>query len=150
MELNNRPHIVFSDKSAWMPLARGEGDKSEFPRENVALKKGIEQVKYEAIMVPLTFANIYETTKINDPVRRANMARTQALISDGMVFRGRRRILGETLADHIAGKLSIPRPAPEKNWFLSDLWRSEEHTSELQSLMRISYAVFCLKKKKKH
>src|SRR3546814_5259770 len=28
-------------------------------------------------------------------------------------------------------------------------WRSEEHTSELQSLMRISYAVFCLKKKKK-
>src|SRR3546814_7525793 len=27
-------------------------------------------------------------------------------------------------------------------------WRSEEHTSELQSLMRISYAVFCLKKTK--
>src|SRR3546814_4605527 len=30
-----------------------------------------------------------------------------------------------------------------------NLSRSEEHTSELQSLMRISYAVFCLKKKKK-
>src|SRR3546814_8429942 len=30
------------------------------------------------------------------------------------------------------------------------LRRSEEHTSELQSLMRISYAVFCLKKKKQH
>src|SRR3546814_4244980 len=30
------------------------------------------------------------------------------------------------------------------------LVRSEEHTSELQSLMRISYAVFCLKKKKQH
>src|SRR3546814_3076713 len=30
------------------------------------------------------------------------------------------------------------------------LQRSEEHTSELQSLMRISYAVFCLKKKTKH
>src|SRR3546814_5657263 len=29
-----------------------------------------------------------------------------------------------------------------------DIGRSEEHTSELQSLMRISYAVFCLKKKK--
>src|SRR3546814_4524778 len=29
-------------------------------------------------------------------------------------------------------------------------WRSEEHTSELQSLMRISYAVFCLKKKNKY
>src|SRR3546814_8944228 len=31
-----------------------------------------------------------------------------------------------------------------------DSLRSEEHTSELQSLMRISYAVFCLKKKKTH
>src|SRR3546814_10252475 len=29
-----------------------------------------------------------------------------------------------------------------------NIFRSEEHTSELQSLMRISYAVFCLKKKK--
>src|SRR3546814_4121152 len=33
----------------------------------------------------------------------------------------------------------------------SPTWaRSEEHTSELQSLMRISYAVFCLKKKNRH
>src|SRR3546814_5957952 len=32
---------------------------------------------------------------------------------------------------------------------LNSVARSEEHTSELQSLMRISYAVFCLKKKKK-
>src|SRR3546814_8177868 len=36
-----------------------------------------------------------------------------------------------------------------KNKDVSDIeMRSEEHTSELQSLMRISYAVFCLKKKK--
>src|SRR3546814_9654493 len=33
---------------------------------------------------------------------------------------------------------------------LAQQLRSEEHTSELQSLMRISYAVFCLKKKKKN
>src|SRR3546814_2875943 len=32
-------------------------------------------------------------------------------------------------------------------WINDGLMRSEEHTSELQSLMRISYAVFCLKKK---
>src|SRR3546814_5051866 len=40
--------------------------------------------------------------------------------------------------DHILGVISLM------------FWRSEEHTSELQSLMRISYAVFCLKTKKKH
>src|SRR3546814_5940501 len=39
----------------------------------------------------------------------------------------------------------LPR---NKRWrFEPDAMRSEEHTSELQSLMRISYAVFCLKKK---
>src|SRR3546814_1329929 len=38
-----------------------------------------------------------------------------------------------------------------QNWQFGHVlqgYRSEEHTSELQSLMRISYAVFCLKKKK--
>src|SRR3546814_2350645 len=37
---------------------------------------------------------------------------------------------------------------PPTGWRWSRACRSEEHTSELQSLMRISYAVFCLKKKK--
>src|SRR3546814_10748961 len=40
-------------------------------------------------------------------------------------------------------------PGIEAATFAVALVRSEEHTSELQSLMRISYAVFCLKKKKK-
>src|SRR3546814_10586262 len=60
----------------------------------------------------------------------------------------------------------LKNPARPANWYTAQLslkdgnslrkdwwplvdgdWRSEEHTSELQSLMRISYAVFCLKKK---
>src|SRR3546814_2701191 len=44
----------------------------------------------------------------------------------------------------------LPRAAPKKVWPSTHaIARSEEHTSELQSLMRISYAVFCLKKKTK-
>src|SRR3546814_1348137 len=42
--------------------------------------------------------------------------------------------------------LSLTYTPDVGNW---NVQRSEEHTSELQSLMRISYAVFCLKKKKK-
>src|SRR3546814_1177175 len=38
--------------------------------------------------------------------------------------------------------------AGQHNALIDNVSRSEEHTSELQSLMRISYAVFCLKKKK--
>src|SRR3546814_2675661 len=37
---------------------------------------------------------------------------------------------------------------PVDRLVIAEIFRSEEHTSELQSLMRISYAVFCLKKKK--
>src|SRR3546814_1662007 len=40
--------------------------------------------------------------------------------------------------------------AAANKWLSRPAFRSEEHTSELQSLMRISYAVFCLKKKKKN
>src|SRR3546814_6363500 len=47
-----------------------------------------------------------------------------------------------------AGPLGLPRLAQGKTR-AGGQDRSEEHTSELQSLMRISYAVFCLKKKKK-
>src|SRR3546814_8753434 len=52
------------------------------------------------------------------------------------------RLLGDAVAADQPGRLQ--RSAAQR-----PQRRSEEHTSELQSLMRISYAVFCLKKKKK-
>src|SRR3546814_3645629 len=51
--------------------------------------------------------------------------------------------LAAPAANRVAG-----RPAPRPWPLPATPGRSEEHTSELQSLMRISYAVFCLKKKK--
>src|SRR3546814_8932404 len=48
--------------------------------------------------------------------------------------------------DETDGKLDFSRLL-EKGGFFPMPVRSEEHTSELQSLMRLSYAVFCLKKK---
>src|SRR3546814_8851552 len=46
-----------------------------------------------------------------------------------------------------AGGSNYQAPGQKLGDFLADKPRSEEHTSELQSLMRTSYAVFCLKKK---
>src|SRR3546814_10347948 len=51
---------------------------------------------------------------------------------------------GQCSTKSLRSKPPISARRPTTNWN-----RSEEHTSELQSLMRISYAVFCLKKKKK-
>src|SRR3546814_9695756 len=55
--------------------------------------------------------------------------------------------LGEDHAQHRPGE--VDRLVLAVHGDLAGARRSEEHTSELQSLMRISYAVFCLKKKKK-
>src|SRR3546814_7159298 len=53
----------------------------------------------------------------------------------------------------VRGVATLAKAGPDQIAFLANpryrrALRSEEHTSELQSLMRISYAVFCLKKKK--
>src|SRR3546814_7916274 len=72
---------------------------------------------------------------------------------------GRRRPGGERLLPrgHAAAPHGVRRRGAEAGRHLAgrqrrlvrnDKCRSEEHTSELQSLMRISYAVFCLKQKK--
>src|SRR3546814_3781906 len=79
--------------------------------------------------------------------RPPRSTRTDTLFPYTTLFRSRQRTevplrLGSAVADRnrkrIRRKISAGLHA-----------RSEEHTSELQSLMRISYAVFCLKKKKK-
>src|SRR3546814_10405481 len=59
--------------------------------------------------------------------------------------------LADTISAHLPLKLEQKQQMLEvtgTSQRLENLLRSEEHTSELQSLMRISYAVFCLKKTK--
>src|SRR3546814_9232270 len=56
-------------------------------------------------------------------------------------------VLGFT-RNRAATSLGVSRASGASMSSCSAMVRSEEHTSELQSLMRISYAVFCLKKKK--
>src|SRR3546814_10186008 len=60
--------------------------------------------------------------------------------------------IGRTILAGSVGSTStrFRSPVNDTSMRLDPDARSEEHTSELQSLMRISYAVFCLKKKKTH
>src|SRR3546814_4626648 len=58
-----------------------------------------------------------------------------------------------SICDNLSLTMAMAKGAHMTTWEMLTAWswpdrfRSEEHTSELQSLMRISYAVFCLKKK---
>src|SRR3546814_6316033 len=65
-----------------------------------------------------------------------------AAVQDVPKARARRRI------DDLVGQYRFGDRQKQLAGTMSGGQRSEEHTSELQSLMRISYAVFCLKKKK--
>src|SRR3546814_5613110 len=57
--------------------------------------------------------------------------------------------LAVSVVGHVSGYSGFLPPSDSSSSATLAAWRSEEHTSELQSLMRISYAVFCLKKKTK-
>src|SRR3546814_6793403 len=105
---------------------------------------------------------------------KSRVAHTAETISDCRRFayaglqKGRSRSRAgsvQTLLTHRGRRLpthpcTATKPGASMEWMITllslgmlfqfSMRRSEEHTSELQSLMRISYAVFCLKKKKKH
>src|SRR3546814_1217146 len=74
-----------------------------------------------------------------------------AVDRDLLALRQRLDMLGLVLLPdrgEVADRLfAVPHLAADRLVAVADLVRSEEHTSELQSLMRISSAVFCLKKK---
>src|SRR3546814_9863886 len=84
-------------------------------------------------MAPATAQSIAASASANQAAERAAACGSR-IVCDLSAWRSRARSKRMSLFD---GSSTSGR-------------RSEEHTSELQSLMRISYAVFCLKKKKKH
>src|SRR3546814_5490976 len=101
------------------------------------------------------------TVKVQNWDKTISTIPTHLLISEsfrnwrGMTDSGGRRIKRSLLLDQTSVRFldeeerqRLRRIALIDDYLDSQRERSEEHTSELQSLMRISYAVFCLKKKK--
>src|SRR3546814_5358497 len=88
------------------------------------------------------YTTLFRSTEISQPAP-ATASASEVMSSD--------RLLPTTTAIAATPKLQSLITASVDNLARSDASarppRSEEHTSELQSLMRISYAVFCLKKK---
>src|SRR3546814_8575182 len=90
-----------------------------------------------------------ERRLVNQPAARA--------IDDAHALLGLGEILGRQDVARLIRQRSVQRDEIgarqqriEIGFLDTQFDRSEEHTSELQSLMRISYAVFCLKKQKQH
>src|SRR3546814_11578484 len=83
----------------------------------------------------------------DEPVDEAGVADVALHQRSGVAQAGAVSGVGEGVQDGQLDLGAVP-PGPVDEVGTDEPGRSEEHTSELQSLMRISYAVFCLKKKK--
>src|SRR3546814_1664225 len=97
---------------------------------------------------PILFTKWSEPTGPNDPVvLPKGSVKTDWEVELGVVIGAKARYVSlEDALKHVAG-YCVVNDVSEREYQIErgGTWRSEEHTSELQSLMRISYAVFCLK-----
>src|SRR3546814_7927031 len=95
-------------------------------------------------MKSLPFAALIALQLAFAPTVEAKLSKAESGMAQTVeAEQGRSLALLEKLVNQNSGSLNLE--GVEK---VGQMMRSEEHTSELQSLMRISYAVFCLQKKK--
>src|SRR3546814_5735562 len=92
------------------------------------------------------FSQLPASPRMRSPSSRSQLRRSSSDVREP----SSRSMVMRPYVSLIAGTVTSIRPPPASRWCPQKHGglRSEEHTSELQSLMRISYAVFCLKKKK--
>src|SRR3546814_1745117 len=95
----------------------------------------------------------YRADQVGSLLRPAELKEARAAHAEGRIDRAGLRevedrcIRAVVRRQEAAGLKAVTDGEFRRAWWHFDFLRSEEHTSELQSLMRISYAVFCLKKK---
>src|SRR3546814_8342667 len=115
-----------------MRRAHGLGADPHDPRDNILAGTAYLRAMYDLYSYPGLFA-----------AYNAGPERYGEYLRHGRSLPAETRTYLATVAQIDPGSLPSPSVASETRL------RSEEHTSELQSLMRTSYAVFCLKKKNK-
>src|SRR3546814_3266045 len=124
-------------------------DREHLANDRFALPRALDRQP----VVPC-FVDAVEIGEQPDVVRRqpvqnhGNIVRRARGVKQRNIRGHPRMIDGERLAISVQQRRRCPRPAFQFDQALAEEnGRSEEHTSELQSLMRISYAVICLNKK---
>src|SRR3546814_5760781 len=110
---------------------------SDLVTDDVFFIPGVDRARVTSIFTPnILYVEVVEGGLSGENVIPSNYAPTPEMMQ---------RIRGNVAKANVTGRLVS---ADQRSALVvAELLRSEEHTSELQSLMRISYAVFCLKKK---
>jgi hypothetical protein len=114
--------VVYLDQNKWIDLARAAKYPAEHPDLHRLLKVVGREVRDGRLALPLAAANIYETQKINNEERRRDLASLQAVLSKGLVFRGRHKRLEIEISDVLRGGNGLPALVREEHWFLSEMF----------------------------
>src|SRR3546814_5214019 len=130
-------HQPWSADCVLAPARVGRGPRSTWARHGSAHRRNLHRpARPSSVRCLRSHGDRQIFTRPTGPTLAI---RGQLAVLKGAIF---------SLHDVLVTKGTINAPLFEETLRLLR-YRSEEHTSELQSLMRISYAVFCLKKKKK-
>src|SRR3546814_1885048 len=140
--------------AAWEVLIAAPDDRTAFVRAllpGVSIDKGANAESIEGAIPPydmpaLKVAHRHADTGLEPGVWRSGAHSATAFFTECFID----ELAAASGLDPLSFRIRMLRSKPRHAEALKTAAgiRSEEHTSELQSLMRISYAVFCLKKKK--
>lgn len=114
--------IIYLDQNKWIEIARAVKFPAQHPEVHSVLEVLIREADAGRIAVPLTNANIYETHKIDKLERRIELAYVQATLSQGLVFRGRRKRLEVEISDVLRKAYGLEPLPKASNWFLSNVF----------------------------
>lgn len=109
-------HVLFIDQNKWIDLARAAGGRPEGVPYLPIYEELSEAVDAGRVILPLTISHIVETAKRNDPESRIAVARVQARLSKGSVYRSRKARLLLEMRNSLHGIFSEARVEFAKNW----------------------------------
>lgn len=109
-------HVLFIDQNKWIDLARAASGKPEGAAYVDIYRALSSAVASERVILPLTVAHIIETAKRNDPESRLAVARVQAQLSKGSVYRSRKARLLVEMRNSLHNVFSEPTVELPENW----------------------------------
>lgn len=111
--------IVCLDQNEWIDLGRIRAGRARHDSEVRLFDQLVAAVHAERVVFPLTASHVLETSKRNEPVSRVQLAETQALLSQGWVYRSRMGRLNVEIRSALHRIFSMPEPDRPKNWVLA-------------------------------
>ena len=111
--------VLFLDQNKWIDLARVASGASPWI-DHTAIYDALSQaIDSRKLIVPLSMAHIIETSKVNDPSRRRQLAYTQSKFSGGFVFRSRKARLQQEIQCALKKAFGEPMLAVPDAWFIA-------------------------------